>query len=458
LRKVRRKSSDSSIKPYLLKAKNEGIKLSWDHYEGMLPQDGFGSLGLYCSDCLQGPCRLNPFAREEERTVCGMTKEELVYHGMHKMIAEYKDGFAEADSLSCGCDDKTGLVSAAQRYMTKLRGLSSSETTQEVCWQVGLGVLKEAYVNICVEGISTELLQMVEALAQELEAEATSNGAKGYNIVLSGNLNATHPYPAVSNTGGAEFAILTGLVDLYLVGMDGLGLGKNVTSHYPTVYALAGMDTCKTKVKEWLMQAAVAFGKRDRTKILPSEQIGSVPLVQLDYKQIKEAIDSGCMKGICILGGGSNLKVTQDVLICEAAVKLGAQDILCLTYGNAAVTLGKYGFLEEGSKEKAGIVAETLGKEKAALAYCVGSEEDVVKIIDLVQQVGGNKVVALYPELTTAKDVLAAFALAGEGAQVFTAVRLPIDGSSEAAKEISQYIRYEEASTFTDKALDLFGC
>jgi ferredoxin len=131
------------------------------------------------------------------------------------------------------------------------------------------------------------------------------------------------------------------------------------------------------------------------------------------------------MKGICILGGGSNLKVTEDLLICEAAVKLSSENMMCLTYGNAAVTLGKYGYLD---------------KEQGALAYCAGSEADIVKILELVQKIGGEKVIALYPELTNGRDLLAALALADAGVQVFTAVKLPVDGSEEAAKEITAFI------------------
>lgn len=456
--KVRRKSSDSSIRPYLLKAKNEGILLSWDRYEGMLPQDELASIGLFCHDCLQGPCRLDPLAGDGVRTICGLTGEELVYRTIERLVSRYCDFEVLTDSLSCACDDNSGLISHAQRYLMKLKSKCGPGPAEGTAWQAGLGMLKKDYVNICLEGVSPGVINLLAGLARELEEEAKNKGAKGFNIVLAGDLNPDYPYPAVCNAGATEIALLTGLVDLYAVGAEGLGLGRNVVPFYHTVLVQAGQGTCKTKVKSWLAQAVDAYAKRDENKILVSEQIGAIPLVDLADQEIKEQMANGCIRGICILGGGSNLKVTEDVLICEAAVRLGSQNVLCLTYGNAAVTLGKYGYLAEGSLDSSGMIGKIFKREKSSLAYCVGSESEIVKIVDLVQKVGGNKVIALYPELTTGRDLLAAIALAGAGAQIFTAIKLPLAGSKEAASELSKLVTSVEASEFTDQALAFLGC
>jgi hypothetical protein len=432
------------MEQYLLKAENEGIRLSWDRYESMASQDSLSSLGLYCFDCFQGPCLLNSLSREEERTICGLTKRDLVYRGLQRMISKYSDPFYEGDGLSCGCENMTSLVAQAQRYMMKRKNVMDTNPIAGGSIEAGLGVLKKDYLNICVEGFTPAGLRYLSEVVTELAGEVRNKGAKGCHIVLAGDVSPQFAYPSVSNSGGVELAILTGLIDLYLVGTDGLGLGQNVAPYYHTVVAQAGQGTCKHKIRTWLLQAIEAYSRRDQNKILASEQSGAVPFVQLDPKEVKHSIENGCIQGICILGGGSNIQVTQDLLLCEAAVKLKSKDVICLTYGNAAVTLGKYGYLEESGGEN-------------AVAYCIGAEDDIVKIIDTVQEAGKTRVVALYPELTTGRDLLAALTFAGMGIKVITAVKLPIYGDEYAHSEISDLIGYAEPSDYLDRVLKLFG-
>ena len=56
-----KKSSDLASRYMLDKAKALGLETIWDHYEAMLPQCGFGELGVCCRMCLEGPCRIDPF-------------------------------------------------------------------------------------------------------------------------------------------------------------------------------------------------------------------------------------------------------------------------------------------------------------------------------------------------------------------------------------------------------------
>jgi carbon-monoxide dehydrogenase catalytic subunit len=59
------------------KAAAEGISTAWDRYEQQLPQCGFGELGVCCRNCLQGPCRVNPFG-EPKAGVCGADADLIV--------------------------------------------------------------------------------------------------------------------------------------------------------------------------------------------------------------------------------------------------------------------------------------------------------------------------------------------------------------------------------------------
>jgi carbon-monoxide dehydrogenase catalytic subunit len=57
------------------KVKENGVAVVWDRLEAQQPQCGFGSLGLCCTICNLGPCRIDPFGQGAQRGVCGATAE-----------------------------------------------------------------------------------------------------------------------------------------------------------------------------------------------------------------------------------------------------------------------------------------------------------------------------------------------------------------------------------------------
>ena len=61
------KTVDPISQELLKSAYQRGLKLSWDRFEKLQPQDGFLRIGLSCPyGCLQGPCRIDPFGRGPE--------------------------------------------------------------------------------------------------------------------------------------------------------------------------------------------------------------------------------------------------------------------------------------------------------------------------------------------------------------------------------------------------------
>ena len=57
------------------RAMDIGLELVWDRYEAQQPQCGFGSLGVCCTVCHLGPCRIDPFGQGPTHGVCGATAE-----------------------------------------------------------------------------------------------------------------------------------------------------------------------------------------------------------------------------------------------------------------------------------------------------------------------------------------------------------------------------------------------
>ncbi|MCM8798397.1 MAG: anaerobic carbon-monoxide dehydrogenase catalytic subunit [Candidatus Omnitrophica bacterium] len=68
-------SLDSASKEILDLAKKENIRTVWERYELQQPQCGFGLLGLCCTNCNLGPCRIDPFGEGAEFGVCGADRD-----------------------------------------------------------------------------------------------------------------------------------------------------------------------------------------------------------------------------------------------------------------------------------------------------------------------------------------------------------------------------------------------
>jgi carbon-monoxide dehydrogenase catalytic subunit len=82
------RSIDPAVHKMLTKAEELGLETAWDRYEAMLPQCGFGELGVCCRNCNMGPCRISPFEEEGPKLgVCGATADIIVARNLVRMIA-----------------------------------------------------------------------------------------------------------------------------------------------------------------------------------------------------------------------------------------------------------------------------------------------------------------------------------------------------------------------------------
>ena len=54
--------------------------------EGEFPPCGYGLLGLCCSDCLEGPCRLSPFEGEKVKGRCGIGPDLLAARNLLRLV------------------------------------------------------------------------------------------------------------------------------------------------------------------------------------------------------------------------------------------------------------------------------------------------------------------------------------------------------------------------------------
>jgi anaerobic carbon-monoxide dehydrogenase catalytic subunit len=81
------KSTDLASKAMLKVAENLDLSTIWDRFAAQTPQCGFGELGLCCRNCLQGPCRIDPFGEGATQGACGATADTIVARNLVRAIA-----------------------------------------------------------------------------------------------------------------------------------------------------------------------------------------------------------------------------------------------------------------------------------------------------------------------------------------------------------------------------------
>lgn len=78
---------DAAAKAVLQIGEREDINTIWDRFEAQSPQCGFGELGTCCRNCMQGPCRIDPFGEGAVMGACGATADTIVARNLGRAIA-----------------------------------------------------------------------------------------------------------------------------------------------------------------------------------------------------------------------------------------------------------------------------------------------------------------------------------------------------------------------------------
>lgn len=81
------KSIDPAVLELLPKAALDGVETVWDRHEAQQPQCGFGTLGVCCRHCIQGPCRIDPFGTGPKKGICGASADLIVTRNLLRQVA-----------------------------------------------------------------------------------------------------------------------------------------------------------------------------------------------------------------------------------------------------------------------------------------------------------------------------------------------------------------------------------
>lgn len=440
MREVRKKSADQAVNQLLVKAFKSKIDLAWDRADVMQPQCGFSRLGLCCTDCQEGPCRVNPFGIEEQETICGRDRHDLIAASLLKRAAggtfalirlagdfggevENKDILAimQGDVMS-GCTDlgdRLAEYGKASAIVLKTIDSVKAKNALPRTASVNLGILKAGEPNIVVHGHVAP--DIVSALA-----EAAS--AVGLNIsVMCGNEgNGNLNLPILTNYDSQETPLLTGAVDLLVTGEQcvmpaTIKLAKKMGIPAVSANGLKAADQMQKSIVAAQKHFAQRAGKN--VDIPETKEIFKTGFTATNSEELLKAIGKayrqGTVQGFVYLGGCGNIGVTQDTNLVKLADDLMNQGYVVVTAGCAGTALAKAGLCNP-DQIPTGLKAVLPANTPAVLH--IGSCHDAAGFLAMAQSIkaSGIPVCAILPELVHDKTLATAIAFAATGLTVFT--------------------------------------
>ena len=84
---VDRRTVDPAAAEMLEAAEALNIVTAWDRYKAQQPQCKFGNTGVCCRICIQGPCRIIPSKKGQDKGICGASVYTIVARNLVRYIA-----------------------------------------------------------------------------------------------------------------------------------------------------------------------------------------------------------------------------------------------------------------------------------------------------------------------------------------------------------------------------------
>ncbi|MCL5290404.1 MAG: carbon monoxide dehydrogenase, partial [Firmicutes bacterium] len=144
-------SLDSGVQQMLEKARAEGIETAFDRAVKM-SQCGFGSTGVCCKHCLEGPCRIAPNGKGAQAGVCGANADTIVARNFLTNVTEGAASHAEharevAHAILEVVEGKAPYtIQDAEKLMAVAAGLGLStegKDTNQLAKEVALKALED---------------------------------------------------------------------------------------------------------------------------------------------------------------------------------------------------------------------------------------------------------------------------------------------------------------------------
>ena len=147
------RSVDQSCRPLIEAGLKKGVETAWERLEKQQPQCGFGQMGLCCTNCEMGPCRIDPFGNDPQKGVCGATADTIVARNLIRMLATGAAAHSDhgREVVEVLLETATGSAEAYQvRDQEKLKVLAAEygisvegESSNDLARDLSLKILEE---------------------------------------------------------------------------------------------------------------------------------------------------------------------------------------------------------------------------------------------------------------------------------------------------------------------------
>jgi carbon-monoxide dehydrogenase catalytic subunit len=316
--------------------------------------------------------------------------------------------------------------------------------------EVGMGVLPKDTATILLYGRFSPVLKVKIA-------EAAAKKKVAVMGVCTDPLLPPYRFSPVTSYGSQELPLMTGAVDLIVVGDQFVNPSlaaiaaeysvavvptETLTDQNPDAFAKVIVD-----------RAVTAFGFR-RSIIQDIPDVKQTALMglssaDLDIKKVAAALNGGKIKGIAILAGTNNVKFTQDLPFVTLAQEFLKNDIMCLSEGDAGVSLAKYGFLDPRQRERhcsmaVAALLKNTGKDlPAVIDLGLAENGGVIEFLLALAAAAGKPlrelpILACFAEANRSAEAGEALSLVAMGVSTYFWPCLPVTGSPKTIEALSK--------------------
>jgi carbon-monoxide dehydrogenase catalytic subunit len=316
--------------------------------------------------------------------------------------------------------------------------------------ELDMGVLKKKSATILLYGRFSPILKTKIA-------EAAAKKKVAVMGVCTDPLLWPHVFAPVTSYGSQELPLMTGAVDLIVVGDQFVNPSLAAIAAEYSV-AVVQTETLKEQNPDAFAKAIVerainAYGfRRSIVRDIPDARttaLMGLSAGDLNMKKIAAALAAGRLKGVAILAGTNNVKFTQDLPFVTLAQEFLKNGIMCLSEGDASVSLAKYGFLDPKQREKhcGRVVAELLGAAgknlPAVIDLGLAENGGVIEFLLALAAASGKSlkelpVLACFAEANRSAEAGEALSLVAMGVSTYFWPCLPVTGSPKTMEALSK--------------------
>ncbi len=452
------KTVDPLSQELLKSAYQRGIKLSWDRYERLQPQDGFLRLGLSCPfGCMQGPCRIDPFGRGADRGACGLDRDRMAaalllricLSGALETAAEMSGHPATSPASPLGSILRRGAATLGGKDVTA-QDLSSSacllnrpaeapeflivqalrlgiltvaslgekkgEATRNI--KVGYGLLgqgKGGLIGVCGNPSSAFLGAVREQVSKKFPAGVTFVSLGEWVPSDGGFL------PAICTSGEAELALCSGKIQMVVAGpgADPALVDLCRTLNIPCASYLDG----KSEITAVGQVGAQTSGTS--SSFTPDPHLEFEAPVLLDSARLEEVFKKESPRKWVLLGGADHPQHPLGWIPSEVGSALQGENMGIAAWGDAALWMMKRG----------------LAKSNRPIRVLDPRQGPVLAVKALAGRGKTGELSGVwFTGLKTCQDLSLALGLAALGFKVGVSNPLPLWGSEEVRNLLARRI------------------